>query len=146
MLKRLAFVIALLPSVAVADECPICTCTLIQRDPTWRELHDEWWNTYHPIQRLIGDYARCVGALNELERVLRKPLTAPNEVILDYEQNIQHPLEDRPNDTLFAGFELEAARVTLGQFLGEVLACSHGVDLLRAEVSQRVTVKKPRRR
>lgn len=144
-MKRIALLLLLLPSVALAHEdgeCPICTCTLIQRDPTWRDQHDAWWNTYHEIQRLIGDYARCVGALNELEAVLKRPFTPANSVILNYEQNIQHPLEDRPNDTTFAQFELEASRVTLGQFLGETLACSHGVDLLRAEVARRVKLRK----
>lgn len=147
-MKRYLLSLLLLPSVAMADnsECPICTCTLIQRDPLWRDLHDAWWSTYHQIQKQIVDFSNCVGALNELERSLGLPITPGNQVILNYEQNITHPLENLPNDNLFASFELEAAGVTLGQFLGETLACSAGVDQLRIIVAQQAAKKCKRKR
>ena len=147
-MKRYILALLLLPSVAMADDndCPICTCTLIQRDPLWRDTHDAWWSTYHQIQKQIVDYSRCVGALNELERSLGLPVTPGNQVILNYEQNIQHPLEDRANDVLFASFELEAAGITLGQFLGETLACSAGVDQLRIIAAQKAAQKCKKRK
>ena len=150
-MKRYILALLLLPTVAMADtqenhECPFCTCTLIQRDPTWAQLHDFWWSTYHQIQTQIVDYARCVGALNELERSLGLPITPGNKVILTYEQGIQHPLEAFPNDNLFASVELEAAGITLGQFLGETLACSAGVDQLRIIAAQKAAQKCKRKR
>ncbi len=148
-MKKYLLSLLLLPTVALAHEdpplCPICTCTLIQRDPLWRDLHDAWWNTYHPIQHMIGDYARCIGALNVYESILGKPITAANRTILDYEQNIQHPLEDKPNDNVFAALELEAAGITLGQFLGETLACSGKIDALKVEAAKRIKLKKVKR-
>ena len=143
-MKRALLALLLLPSLAMADDgdCPICTCTLIQRDPIWRDLHDAWWNTYHPIQHIVADYARCVGALHVYETVLGKPLTPENEVVLNYEQTIQHPLEDHANDTIFASFQLDAAGVTLGQFLGEVLACSGKIDALKIEAARRIKLRK----
>lgn len=133
------------PLVALAhapNDCPICACTLSQRDPNWAALHDAWWNEYHGIQRQVVDYARCIGEVNALEAVLRLPLSAPNEVILNYEQGIQHPVEDFPNDTNWAGFQLDAAHVTLGQFYGEALACSGRLDALRLEAARRIKLRK----
>lgn len=147
-MKRYLLSLLLLPAVAAADDnhCPICTCTLIQRDQTWADTHDAWWSTYHQIQRQIIEYAHCVGALNELERSLGRPLTPANQVILNYEQGIQHPLEAFPNDNIFASFELDAAGVTLGQFYGEVLACSAGVDQLRIIAAQKAAQKCKKRK
>lgn len=144
-MKLLLTALLLVPSVAWAhadDSCPICTCTLIQRDPNWALIHNAWWNDYHQIQFQVEDYARCVGAVNALETVLGRPLTTPNQVVLDYEQGIQHPIEDFPNDVQYAGFQLDAAGVTLGQFYGESLACSATLDALKAEAKRRVKLRK----
>lgn len=143
-MKRFIFLLLLLPGVAFADDndCPICTCTLIQRDPTWAAIHDAWWDDYHQIEALVGDYAGCLGYLHALETILKHPLTPANEVILNYQQGITHPVEAFPNDTIFAQQQLDAAEVTLGQFYGEVLACSAKIDALRVEGARRIRVRK----
>lgn len=148
-MKRLLLAVLLLPSVALAHDdaplCPICRCSLTDRDPVWAVRHDLWWNTYHAIQFQIVEYSRCYGYLNALEAVLQKPISQPDRVVLDYEQNIQHPIEDEANNVEFVTVELEAARITFGQFLGEVYLCSAKVESLKLEAAKRVKLKKEKR-
>lgn len=148
-MKRYILALLLLPSVAMADnsECPICTCTLIQRDPLWKQCHDEiWWPQWRRVQYAQHEYIACVHVVNAFLATLgAQPITG-NQTIIDYHKTVMHPVEDNANNTEFCLADAAAATVTEGQFLGELNNCTLYAQQLQAQIIARFAQPKKRRR
>lgn len=136
ILAALVSCVAGIPRGVLADDCPICRCTLVERDPTWIAEHDAWWACRNAFQLEQIEYGRCVGAVRELERVKRvKPSRAfvVNSAVLTY-RFPQHPTEDVINDSVLAHAEVVACERQLGaQIIPEVGRCLAYLDWLRGK-------------
>lgn len=127
----------LVPSLAFANECPICRCTAIERSPEWIPIHDGWWACNVSLHEQQREYARCIGGIRELESRLSKKA---RKKYLPFVENLgifnysfpQHPTEDRINQIPESQAELDACEAQLGaDFLPEVLRCSDHLRRLR---------------
>lgn len=134
VLGLLATCVASIPGRVLADDCPICRCTLVERDPAWIAEHDDWWACRNAFQLEQIEYGRCVGGVRELERVKRVKSSrafVANSAVLTY-RFPQHPTEDVINDVDLAHAEVVACEQQLGaQIIPEVGRCLAHLDRLR---------------